>query len=46
MYWSLFYIGFVIIGSFFVMNLFAGVVLDAFNTETDKLRGYFYMTLE
>ncbi|CAD8082647.1 unnamed protein product [Paramecium primaurelia] len=46
MYWSLFYIGFVIIGSFFVMNLFAGVVLDAFNSETDKLRGYFYMTLE
>lgn len=28
------------------MNLFAGVVLDAFNSETDKLRGYFYMSLE
>lgn len=45
-YWSMFYVGFVIIGAFFMMNLFAGVVLDAFNSERDKLRGYFYLSLE
>lgn len=29
--WAVFYIFFIIIGSFFVMNLFAGVVVDSFN---------------
>jgi hypothetical protein len=45
-YWQLFYVGFIVVGAFFVMNLFVGVVVDSFNTEKDKLRGYFYLTLE
>lgn len=36
MIWVIFYIFFIIIGSFFVMNLFAGVVVDSFNQEKDK----------
>ena len=35
-----------IVGSFFMMNLFAGVVLDAFNSEKSKLKGYFYLSTE
>lgn len=45
-YWQIFYVGFIIVGAFFVINLFAGVVVDAFNSEKDKLRGYFYLTIE
>ncbi len=36
-YWCLFFIGFVIVGSFFALNLFAGVIVDAFLVEKDKL---------
>jgi hypothetical protein len=46
LYWQLFYVGFVIVGSFFIINLFVGIVVDAFNIEKDKLRGYFYLTAE
>ena len=45
-YWQLFYVFFVIVGSFFIINLFVGVVVDAFNIEKEKLRGYFYLTGE
>lgn len=38
---SLYFISFIIVGAFFMMNVFAGVVLDAFNSETEKLKGYF-----
>ena len=45
-YWQLFYVGFVVVGSFFIINLFVGIVVDAFNIEKDKLHGYFYLTAE
>jgi hypothetical protein len=31
------YVGFIIVGSFFVVNLFAGVIVDAFTREKDNL---------
>jgi hypothetical protein len=36
----------VVIGSFFIINLFVGVVVDAFNIEKEKLRGYYFLTCE
>ena len=32
-YFSVFYILFVIVGSFFIINLFTGVIVEAFSTE-------------
>lgn len=37
LYWSLFYIVFVIFGDFFIMNLFAGAVVMTFNKEKELL---------
>ena len=37
--WVFFFIGFIIIGSLFVLNLFVGVVIDTFNREKEKLAG-------
>lgn len=36
-YWSLFFIVFVVFGDFFIMNLFAGVVVMTFNKEKEVL---------
>jgi len=36
-YWSLYFISFVFIGSFFIINLFVGIVVDSFSKEKDKL---------
>jgi len=36
-YWVLFFIGFMIFGSLFIMNLFVGVVINTFNEENEKL---------
>ena len=36
-FWVFFFMAFIIVGSQFLMNLFVGVVIDAFNTEKDKL---------
>lgn len=38
-YWSLFFMFFIIIGSFFFFNLFVGVVISNFNREKDKIGG-------
>lgn len=38
-YWSLFFILFIIVGSFFLLNLFVGVVISNFNREKDKIGG-------
>lgn len=35
--WTLFFMAFMVVGSFFVMNLFVGVVIDNFNTMKEKL---------
>ena len=38
-YWVFFCIFFMIVGSFFLLNLFVGVVISTFNSEQDKLGG-------
>jgi hypothetical protein len=37
--WAFFFMFYIIVGSFFVMNLFVGVVIDNFNTMKEKLGG-------
>lgn len=37
--WSLFFVLFMIIGYFFFINLFIGVVVSTFNSENDKIGG-------
>jgi hypothetical protein len=39
LFWNLFFIFFVVIGFFFFLNLFIGVVVTNFNTERDKIGG-------
>lgn len=43
-YWVFFFIGFMIIGSFFLLNLFVGVVISSFNREKDALGGVGLLT--
>lgn len=38
-YWSIFFIVFIIVGGFFLLNLFVGVVISTFNREKDKIGG-------
>lgn len=38
-FWVIFFVIFMIVGSFFFLNLFVGVVISTFNTEHDKLGG-------
>ena len=38
-YWSLLFIFFIIIGSFFLLNLFVGVVISNFNRDKEKIGG-------
>lgn len=38
-YWILFFIAFIIVGSFFMLNLFVGVVISTFNCEKEKIGG-------
>ena len=42
--WVFFFIGFIIIGSLFVLNLFVGVVIDTFNREKEKIGKNFVLT--
>jgi len=42
--WSIFFIGFIIFGSFFIMNLFAGVVVDSYINEKEKIGGLYFLT--
>lgn len=37
--WIFYFILFIIVGSFFFINLFVGVVISTFNSEHDKLGG-------
>jgi hypothetical protein len=39
LFWNIFFIFFLIIGFFFFLNLFIGVVVSNFNTEKDKIGG-------
>ncbi len=43
---SLFFIGFIIVGSFFMLNLFVGVVISTYNREKEKLGKDFLLTTE
>ena len=45
-YWSFYFIGFIIVGNVFMINLFVGVVIENFNRMKDKLCGYVMMTDE
>jgi len=36
--WALYFVFFIIVGSFFLLNLFAGVIVDAFLSEREKLQ--------
>jgi Ion transport protein len=42
--WGFYFMGFIILGSFLMLNLFAGVVIDNFNKERDKLGGFSLLT--
>lgn len=37
--WALYFCFFIIVGSFFILNLFDGVIVDNFNREKDKFAG-------
>jgi Ion transport protein len=37
--WVTFFVIFIIVGAFFFLNLFVGVVISTFNSEHDKLGG-------
>eukprot|EP00347_Sterkiella_histriomuscorum_P011811 403371009 len=39
MYWIVYFIVFIIVGSFFMLNLFVGVVISTFNREKDNIGG-------
>lgn len=42
--WSLFFIAFIMVGTFFVMQLFVGVVIENFNRMKEKLDGTYLLT--
>ncbi|KAL4150744.1 hypothetical protein PRNP1_010141 [Phytophthora ramorum] len=46
MMWALFFVLFIMVGSFFVVNLFVGVIIDNFNRMKAALGGDFMLTPE
>ncbi|EGZ10921.1 hypothetical protein PHYSODRAFT_519134 [Phytophthora sojae] len=46
MLWALFFVLFIMVGSFFVVNLFVGVIIDNFNRMKAALGGDFMLTPE
>lgn len=44
MWWSLYFVIFMIIFVFFLLNLFVGVVVSTFNTEKERLGRNFLLT--
>ncbi|KAF1773904.1 Voltage-dependent channel, four helix bundle domain [Phytophthora cactorum] len=42
--WALFFISFILVGTFFVMQLFVGVVIENFNNMKEKLDGTFHLS--
>ena len=38
-YWSIYFVFFIIVGCFFTLNLFDGIVIDNFNMETFRSLG-------
>ncbi|CDW88224.1 voltage-gated ion channel superfamily [Stylonychia lemnae] len=43
-WWALFFVFFIIVGNFFVLNLFVGVVISTFNREKEVLGKNFLLT--
>jgi len=37
--WSIFFCLFIVVGAFFILNLFDGIVIDNFNQERNKENG-------
>lgn len=46
MVWALFFVAFIMVGSFFVVSLFVGVIIDNFNRMKAALGGDFMLTPE
>ena len=44
MYWSLFFVIFIVFGAFLFLNLFVGVVVQTFNREKNLLGKNFLLT--
>lgn len=44
LYWSLFFIFFILFGNFLILNLFVGVVVSTFNKEKELLGKNFLLT--
>jgi hypothetical protein len=42
--WTLYYMFFILVGDFFVLNLFVGVVISTFNREKELLGRNFLLT--
>jgi len=42
--WAFFFIAFIIVGSFFILNLFVGIVISTFNREKERLGRSFLLT--
>ncbi|RLN91051.1 hypothetical protein BBJ28_00004364 [Nothophytophthora sp. Chile5] len=42
--WTFFFIAFILVGTFFVMQLFVGVVIENFNKMKEKLEGTYLLT--
>lgn len=45
-YRQLYYVAFMIVGGFILNNFFVALVVNAFNMETNKLSGYYYLSLD
>ena len=43
-YMFLFFVAFVIVGAFFILNLFVGIVISTFNREKDKMTKDFLLS--
>ena len=42
--WAFFFIAFIIVGGFFILNLFVGIVISTFNREKESLGKDFLLT--
>lgn len=45
-YQTLFFVAFIIVGAFFITNLFVGVVITSYNRESENLGKHFLLTAE
>lgn len=43
-YWTIFFMVFIVVGGFFILNLFVGVIISVFNKEKDKIGKNFLLT--